>query len=152
MKSQSITFIFFAALCGMLYCLPNEAFTSDSKAKGIFIIGNKELPFDSLSRNELNDIFHCRKTVWDDNQKIEIAILKGSKINHQFVRYYIRETSTQDRKYWKNNLLGRDCQRITFRSEKSLVSHVALTKGSIGYISSHTKPVGVKVIKIIDKY
>lgn len=153
MKNKSITLMFFAVLCVVLYCLPNEAFTSDSKAKSIVIIGNKELPFDSLSRNELNDIFHCRKTMWDDNQKIEIAILKGSKIHQQFDRYYIRETSTQYHKYLKNNLLlGRDCPSIMFRSEKSVVSHVALTKGAIGYISSYTKPVGVKVIKIIEKY
>jgi len=145
--------MFFVALCGMLYCLPNEAFTSDSKAKSIVIIGNKELPFDSLSRNELIDIFHCRKTMWDDNQKIEIAILKGSKIHPQFDQFYIRKTSTQYRKYRKSNLLlGRDCPSITLRSEKSVVSHVALTKGAIGYISSYTKPAGVKVIKITEKY
>jgi ABC-type phosphate transport system substrate-binding protein len=153
MRNKSITLMYFAVLCGMLHCLPNEAFTFETEIKRIVIIGNKELPFDSISRNELNDIFHCKKTMWDDNQKIEIAILTGSKTHQQFDRYYIQETSTQYPIYLKNNLLlGRDCSCITFRSEKSLISHVALTKGAIGYISSYIKPTGVKVIKIKENY
>lgn len=147
-RKTSLSLVFFAAVFGILYSLPNEASTADSKTKGIVIIGNKDLPFDSLSLNELNDVFHCRKTMWDDNQKIEIAILKGSKFHQQVGRYYIREASTQ---YRKNNLLSnRGCSSMAFRSEKSVVSHVALTRGAIGYISSYTQPVGVKVIKIVN--
>jgi len=145
--------VFFAAFIIIMNSLPNEAFTSDSNSKRIVIIGNKELPFDSLSRNELKDIFYCRKTMWNDNQKIEIAILEGRKIHQKFIRYFIRETSKQDHNHWKSNLLPlRNCPSIMFRSEKSMVSHVALTKGAIGYVSSYTEPAGVKVIKITETY
>ncbi len=142
-----------AAFSGMFYGLANEALSSDSTTRNIIVIGNKDLPFDSLSRNELREIFSCRKVMWNDNQKIEIAIPESNKIHQAFFQYCIREESTQYREYWKDDLLCREnCPGMMFRSEKSLLSHVALTKGAIGFISSYTEPAGVKVIKITDPY
>lgn len=39
---------------------------------------------------------------------------------------------------------------MSFRDEKSLMAHVALTAGAIGYISPETKLSGVKKLKIVE--
>lgn len=153
MGKERVSLFVFAALLGILTCIANQAAASDANPKSIFIIGNRELPFDSIRRDELEDIFNCRKTMWDENQKIEIAILQQQEIHRKFVRSYVRGTSVSYRNYREENRSSAgNCSLISFKSEKSVVSHVALTKGAIGYISSHTKPVGVKVIKIIEEY
>jgi len=147
------TWMCIAAFCGVFCYQPNDAFGTDFRAGRIIIIGNKELPFDSLSRNDLRDIFYGRKTKWDNRQKIEIALLESRKIHQVFVRYLVQGTSAPFLEQREDHLLHhRNRPGIMFKSEKSIVSHVALTKGAIGYISSYTKPIGVKVIEITEAY
>ncbi len=118
---------------------------------GIQIIGNKTLPFDTLSRNDLIDIFKQTKTLWDQEEGINITLLQEGETHRLFVWQFFRKTPSQYRRYWKKLVFsGKGRTPMTFRSEKDLMAHVALTRGAIGYISDSTKPVGVKIIRISD--
>ena len=82
-------FLVVIAMGGLLLCFSAGASASDAKAKNIVIIGNKELPFDSLSRDELQDIFYCRNNMIDDNHPIVFTVLKSSLTHRRFIRRYI---------------------------------------------------------------
>lgn len=117
----------------------------------IIIIGNRTLPFDSLSNKDLFAIFMQRLTMWGDEDNINIALLKGGETHRRFLWTHFRKTPSQYRRYWKKMVFsGKGRTPLRFRTEKDLMAHVALTKGAIGYISSATKPGGVKVITIVD--
>lgn len=136
--------ILLSAWFGMAADIPAEEAT-------VQIIGNKSLPFDTLSRNDLLDIFKQTKTLWDQEVNINITLLQEGETHRRFVWQYFHKTPSQYHRYWKKLVFsGKGRTPITFRSEKDLMSHVALTKGAIGYISENTKPVGVKIIKISD--
>jgi ABC-type phosphate transport system substrate-binding protein len=150
MKKPSRIFLLFGIFYMLLQGIPDSAYPSDKSTKDVVVIGNKHLPFDSLSPNELKDIFQRKKTMWEDGQKISFAILNSGKTHQKFVRHYIQKTPAQYHRYWKKLVFsGRGVPPMAFRNERSLMSHIALTTGAIGYVSPKTRLSGVKVIKII---
>ncbi len=135
-------------ICG----LPNAASSSEKPESEIIIIVNKKLSVETLGMDEIKNIFERKKTTWDDGTQITVALLEAGNTHESFVRHYIHKTPAQYHRYWKKMVFaGRGILPLTFRSETSLMSHVALTKGAIGYISSKTKPSGVKVIQVVAK-
>jgi len=152
MRSKTIILLFFSMLAMLICGLPNAVSSSDKPDRDIIIIVNKRLSADTLSLDEIRDIFQRKKTLWDDGEKITIALLAGGRTHQSFVRNYIHKTPAQYHRYWKKLVFsGRGIPPLTFRSETSLMSHVALTQGAIGYISSKIKPAGVKVIRVVTK-
>jgi len=150
MRSKIIILLFSSMLTLLICGLPNAGSSSEKPDRDVLIIVNKKLPVDTLSMDEIKDIFQRKKTVWDDGEKITIALIESGRTHQNFVRYYIHKTPAQYHRYWKKLIFsGRGVPPLTFRSENSLMAHVALTKGAIGYISSKIKPVGVKVIRVI---
>ncbi len=118
---------------------------------GVIIIGNKTLPFDSLSRRDLADFFKQTKTMWNQDLAISITLLQDGETHRRFVWQYFRKTPSQYHRYWKKLIFsGKGRTPMIFRSEKDLMAHVALTRGAIGYVAENTKLAGVKIIKITD--
>jgi len=152
MRSKTIIFLFFIIPALSVFGLPMDASPSEPTETEIIIIGNKKVPADTLTADEVKDIFLRLKTSWDDGKKITITLLEGGKTHEDFIRRYIQKTPAQYHRYWRKQVFaGRGAPPVTFRNEKSLMAHVALTQGAIGYISSKFKPTGVKVIKIVTK-
>ena len=115
------------------------------------IIGNRNLPFDTLTRQQLVDIFIQKKTMWEDNEKLSVVLLEGGDTHKLFLKTYLGKSPIQYTLYWKKLVFtGKGHIPITFRTERNLMKHVALTGGAIGYISSTIKPHRVKVITIVD--
>jgi ABC-type phosphate transport system substrate-binding protein len=152
MRNKSTIVLLFGIFGLLMLGLPDNASTSDISDTEIVIIGNKKLPFDTLSTDELKDIFQRKKTMWEEGEKINFAILISGKTHRNFVRHYIQKTPAQYHRYFKKLVFsGRGVPPMSFRNERSLMAHVALTKGSIGYISSKTRPSGVKIITLVEK-
>ncbi|MFZ5571906.1 MAG: hypothetical protein ACOZF0_16020 [Thermodesulfobacteriota bacterium] len=118
---------------------------------GVLVVGNKTLPFDTLSRVDLVDFFKQTKTMWNQEIAINITLLQEGETHRRFIWQYFRKTPSQYNRYWKKLVFsGKGRTPMMFRTEKDLMAHVALTRGAIGYISETTKPAGVKIIKITD--
>ncbi|MFO7560855.1 MAG: hypothetical protein R6X10_18660 [Desulfobacterales bacterium] len=141
--------VVFSMLTFLICGLPDAASSSEKPKSEITIIINKKLSVETLGMDEIKNIFERKKTTWDDGTQITVALLEAGDTHESFVRYYIHKTPAQYHRYWKKMVFsGRGIPPLTFRSETSLMAHVALTKGAIGYISSKTKPSGVKVIQV----
>lgn len=141
------------AVCiGIAIIQPEFGFSEEVAAPDIVIIGNRDLPFDSLTLNDIKDIFNMKKTMWKGELQLTFAILSEGETHRLFVLKYLRKTPAQYRRYWKKLIFsGKGVQPLSFRTEKDLMAHIALTQGAIGYISKDTKPSGVKVITIVDE-
>ena len=151
MRKPATFFLLFGMFSLLLQGIPDTAYPIDKSTPDVVIIGNKNLPFDTLNTSELKNIFQRKKTMWEDGQKISFALLDSGKTHQQFVRHYIQKTPAQYHRYWKKLVFsGRGVPPMTFRNEKSLMAHIALTTGAIGYISPETRLSGVKVIQIIE--
>ncbi|MFH2064449.1 MAG: hypothetical protein ABIK15_04555 [Pseudomonadota bacterium] len=152
MKKSAASVLLFGIFSILLQGFPDPAYASDKSESEVVVIGNSRLPFDSLSSSELKDIFQRKKTTWEDGRKISFALLDSGKTHQQFVRYYLQKTPAQYHRYWKKLVFsGRGVPPMTFRDEKSLMAHVALTSGTIGYVSQATRLSGVKKIHIIEE-
>lgn len=153
MRKSAAFFLLFGIFSILLQGLPHPIDASDQSQNEVIVIGNSRLPFDTLSSGELKDVFQRKKTTWDDGRKISFALLDSGKTHQNFVRHYMQKTPAQYHRYWKKLVFsGRGVPPLTFRDEKSLMAHVALTAGAIGYVSHTTKLSGVKRINIIEEH
>lgn len=134
-----------------IWFMPGSINSSFAEDISIVIIGNRTLPFDTITKKDLVDIFKQKKTLWGDNEKLSVVLLEGGETHKLFLKTYLGKTPIQYTLYWKKLVFtGKGNIPITFRTEKNLMKHVALTGGAIGYISNKIKPHRVKVIKIVD--
>jgi len=134
-----------------IWFMPGSIKPSFAEDISVVIIGNRTLPFDTITKKELADIFKQKKTLWGDNEKLSVVLLEGGETHKLFLKTYLGKTPIQYTLYWKKLVFtGKGNIPITFRTEKNLMKHVALTGGAIGYISNKIKPHRVKVIKIVD--
>jgi len=151
MRKSSAFFLLLGIFSILLQGMSDPVYPSDKSIKDVIIIGNRRLPFDTLSTSELKDIYQRKKTMWGNGQKISFALLDGGKTHEQFIRHYIQKTPAQYHRYWKKLVFsGRGIPPVSFRDENSLMAHVALTAGAIGYVSPETKLSGVKKLKIVE--
>ncbi|MCP5046183.1 MAG: hypothetical protein GY940_03365 [bacterium] len=114
----------------------------------VVLITNPGTKISSLDKKDVKDIFTGKKTFWDGNCKITLAILEGSEVHNVFLRKFIKKTPSQYRNFWRRKVFtGEGKNPKSFKNEARLIDFVARTKGAVGYISAPTtKP--VKVIEI----
>lgn len=116
-------------------------------AEDIIIIVNKSVYNESLSVLDVKNIFLGKKKVWDNNEKIVLAVLKKDNTHKKFTRKYLKKNSTQFNNYWKNMVFtGKARAPRRFKDEEELRGFVAGTQDAIGYISSELYTKDVKKI------
>ncbi|GBC62013.1 hypothetical protein DENIS_2976 [Desulfonema ishimotonii] len=137
-----------AVLTGAFLLLQNAFFISDSCAKDLLIIANKDVPVDELKRADLESIFLGQKVKWGDGSKITFVLLR-TESHETFLRENLRSTPAQYRQYWKKMIFtGKARAPKAFRSPEKLVEYIAGTSGTIGYIPSETYNDNVKIISV----
>jgi ABC-type phosphate transport system substrate-binding protein len=130
---------------GLLF-LHSYVFVPVSRAGDVFIIANKEVPDDSLTRNDIKGIFLGEKVLWNNQQKITFVILK-TKAHEDFLEKYIGNTPAQYRNYWKKMVFtGKSKSPRAFDTAEEIIEYVANTGGAVGYIPSEAYHDKVKII------
>jgi len=114
----------------------------------VLIIANKNVSQDSISKEEVKQIFLGKTVKWADKSKILFVILKKD-VHKDFLKEYIKRSSSQYKNYWKKMVFtGKGRKPTAFETEKELVRYVAETEGAIGYISTGTEMMNVKTINV----
>lgn len=137
MKMHCIFFVFF------LLALPCSA------QEPVFIVGNKNIPEDALSRTEVKNIFLGKKAAWDNNLTIRFILFKNTEVHDAFVRSFLHRSPNQFRNYWRQMLFsgkGELPQEVS--EEDALFSFLSNTPGAIGYARTSQVPDNVKVFSI----
>lgn len=117
----------------------------------ILIIANKNLPIDSLTKDQIKNIFLGTTTRWQDKSTITFVTLQKNDVHKIFVRKYTNKSSDQFRAFWRRQLFtGKGKIPKTYKTEQALIQFIAQTKGSIGYVSKSADIDNVKLIKVSD--
>lgn len=136
-------------LMGIILVLPLLAGIPDVVAEEVYIICNKDVPLEKLSREDVKKIFLGLKTEWNSQLGAKFALLTDdSPIHKQFLKTYINKSVAQFTTYWKQRLfMGAGSLPRPHQSETDIIEYVANTKGAIGYASGSSNP-SVKIISV----
>jgi hypothetical protein len=132
--------------------IPNAVFvvtTPDIKQNEIVIIINKNVVIDSLTKDDIKNIFLGNITRWQDNKKIILASPSKRELQQIFLSKYIGKTPLQYNKYLQKKFLPQK-QKMPkfFKSKEKMIDYIAKTEGSIGYITPNFTSNDVKRINV----
>lgn len=118
-------------------------------AESVIVICNNSVSEDSLTKEDIKNIFLGMKTTWSNNQKIVFVTLKEGDVHDIFLKEYIGKTIFQYANYWKKQVFtGKGKPPKSFETEEELVNYVADTEGAVGYISPGVENSRVKIISV----
>lgn len=120
-------------------------------AAELVIIANKNVPEDTIKKEELKDIFTNRKTRWSDDSKIRIIENREESTNELFMREYVNKTPRQFMLYWRNQLFkGMGSIPPYADTSKGIIDIVKETDGAISYIyiDKAAETPDVKIIQV----
>ena len=113
------------------------------------VIVNESVSVDTLSMDDVKQIFMGKKRSWENGDIIVAAVLESGETHENFLKKFIQKSRMQFRTYWKKLVFTGKAQALNeFDSDNDLVTFVANTKGAIGYIDSASPHKGVKVVAI----
>lgn len=120
---------------------------SVASAQEAFVIGNQTISQDTLSPNDIEQIFLGRKTRWSDDQDIRFVVLKGGDVHERFVKSYLSKTPSQFQAFWKMKIFtGQGKAPLSFDKPEDILAYVSSTPGAIGYIPANLPHDNVKVV------
>ncbi len=115
----------------------------------IFLIANRDVPIDELTKNEIKDIFLGNIKKWKNGSKILFAVMYKTDIHKKFAREYTHKSTSQFKNYWRNKVfIGEGRMPAICKNAADLVTFVSKTKGSIAYINENPSNDHVKLIKV----
>jgi len=119
----------------------------------LVIIANNQVPVNSLSSEEIKNIFLGKKTQWDNGEKIKFVLFKKSELSKKFLKEYIKKTPSQYKRYWKGLCFtGKARTPKTFQTQKDIIEYISNNKNTIGYINIQVnKKDKLKIISIKNK-
>ena len=136
-------------LCIFIFIL-NNGFIAIAEDSGVVIISNQSIPINNLSKVEFKNIFIGKIKLWENGDKVIIAVQKEKNIHEKFLRAYIKKSPKQYFNYWRNLIFTGKSNTVPkyFNTEDELIEFISSTTGAIGYISSNSTPNGVKIISV----
>jgi len=114
---------------------------------GVVVIANSSLVANSLSADELKDIYTAKTKYWDDGQVIIVVVLPDK------TDAALQEVSGMDgsqfKTFWQRLAFsGRGSEPKKADDAAALVALVASTKGAIAFVPVDAELKGVKKIEI----
>ncbi len=116
------------------------------------VVVNAENPMKSLSRADLVRIYLGKKTLWENGQRVQPAMLDEDQAEiRTFIEKDVKRTVDQYRAYWKHMLFsGGGTSPRTFRSGAQVLDFVAREPGAIGLVVAPRTDDKVRVLEITE--
>jgi ABC-type phosphate transport system substrate-binding protein len=109
-------------------------FTPFVHANDVRIIVHPDVQ-ESISVNDIRNIFLGKKTQWSNNQRIRFVLLTEKTTYRTFITNYVRKTLYQYRNYWRKKVFtGTGMMPIMFSSCSQSIDYVRRTKGAISFV------------------
>jgi TonB family protein len=122
----------------------------NAAADDIQIVANLSLKGDSISREELRSVFLLRTRKLKDGSFVEPVLRKSGPAHDAFLKQYLERDSEEIRTYYQGLVFtGKAGMPREVNSDAEVIAYVAHTRGAIGYVSSETNTVGVKVLAVV---
>lgn len=113
------------------------------------VIVNNGVPIDSVSKNDLKNIYLGKKSRWDCDEKIEAVTLSCGDTHSCFLNDIVQKTPAQFGIYWKRVIFtGKGVPFHKVDSEEEMVDYVQSTPGAVGYISDGAPTGSTKKVRV----
>jgi len=116
------------------------------------IIVHPQNAVNSISREDLKQIFLGNKTRWKNKDKIVFAVLNDRELYPLFLKNYVGKSLSQYITFWKMQVFnGMGRMPPGFKNQADLIRFVVSSRGAIGFIrfdAVSDKP--IKIIQVIE--
>jgi len=118
-------------------------------AADIKVIANSSVKADSVSGEELKNVFLATKTSLSDGSHVEPVLQKGGAAHETFLKEHVGKTDSALMTYYRSLVFtGKASMPKTLGSDAEVVEYVAKTKGAIGYVGADAAVAGVKTLEV----
>ncbi len=101
------------------------------------IVVNNDSSIESLDAKNIEALFLGRKKKFPDGTKAVPVTLGKGAISAEFLKTYVKRSESQFSCHWKKAIFsGQGKPPKKFTSETELLSYIAATPGTIGYVSA----------------
>jgi ABC-type phosphate transport system substrate-binding protein len=122
--------------------------------QGFKIVVNEANPTDTISKQQLSDIFMKKTDTWSNGQRaLPVDQAASASTRHGFSKVIFGRDANAIKSYWQRQIFsGRGVPPPEKASDDEVLSFVRENSGAIGYVSSNTDVgSGVKVLEIAKK-
>ncbi len=117
------------------------------QAGGLLIIASPQVPVNSISVEQLADIYIAKKDYWNSTLQIVPVNREASSDERKYFTDEVFSLSTQALgEYWNKLRFQGKLPPTIQTSDKSVLGFVRSIPGAIGYINADQTPTGVKVL------
>lgn len=116
----------------------------------MFVIVNAKNPTARADRDLITDLFLKKRTRWSDELAAQpVDLGQKSETRGRFSRSVLGRDVASVRRYWAKLVFsGRGVPPPELATDADVVKYVAEHPGGVGYVSSSSGLVGVKVIEV----
>jgi hypothetical protein len=119
------------------------------RAADLKVIANPSVTADSVSAEDLKNVFLATKTSLSDGSHVEPVLEKGGPAHEAFLKAYIGKTDAALETYYRSLVFtGKGSMPKAMATDAEVVAYIAKTKGAIGYVAAATAVAGVKTLEV----
>jgi ABC-type phosphate transport system substrate-binding protein len=120
-----------------------------SAQAGVKIIAHQSVPVDTLSSQEIYDIFLGYTQTWENGEKIIILVPQDFRTSELFTKNILQMNSDRFRKHWRKLFFsGKAIPPKSFKDNNKLIQEMRKTKFAVSFITSDIKNEEIKFILI----
>ncbi|HLZ41277.1 MAG TPA: TonB family protein [Candidatus Sulfotelmatobacter sp.] len=117
---------------------------------GVKVIANPSVKENSITVEELRGIYLLQRSTLKSGSRVVPVLQKGGTAHDVFIRQYLGRDAEEIRIYYQGLIFtGKGSMPKELLSDAEVVAYVSGRNGAIGYVSSETDTVGVKVLTIL---
>ena len=113
----------------------------------IYVIANKALSLNELSKEDIASIYLLKKKHWEDGEAmVPINLPVQSQARNVFTEQVFDSTPEKLGSYWDKMLFKGITPPLTQNSEQAVMLFVERVKGAIGYVESKPDSSNIKIV------
>jgi TonB family protein len=116
-------------------------------AGDITVIANPSVRTNTISVNELRSVFLLQRKILKDGSAVEPVLQNSGSTHERFLREFLNRDGEEMSIYYQGLMFtGKASIPRQLNSDAEVVSYVAHTRGTIGYIGDASSTEGVKIL------
>jgi ABC-type phosphate transport system substrate-binding protein len=117
----------------------------------VAVIAHKDVPVEEISKTLLYDFYSGDIQEWENGEEVIVLDLKPkSEIKDEFYEFLGTSTSRMKSVWLKKMLAGEKDPPASCETEEKMITNIAQTPGSIGFISNENLTDEVKLLLVIE--
>lgn len=143
MAKRKAPYYFFIAVAA-IYLYSSKAL---SKSNSFIVITNTSSAVDSISKNELRDIYNGDMVFWKTGKRIRAARLSDeSPTSEEFLTDIMGKSPSQFVQHWRHKLFsGKGLPPKVIDGAEKMMAYVEENEGSIGFVPASKRVTSAKI-------